>query len=168
MRAVRILWPAAALLSLTGIGLRLAPVPLPPANAPVIPSAQPLPAAPALESGAGIVAGNVFAVSRSAPRLRFMPRGAGQTGSPAPAPGPAPAPAPAPLTLYGITIKGPDALALIDADPRVPGAEIYRIGDRVRGSRIVAITDSTVTLAPLSGGGAAQVLRLPAGVRRHP
>jgi hypothetical protein len=70
--------------------------------------------------------------------------------------------------LYGITVRGTEALALIDADPGVPGAEIYRVGDRVRGSRVVAITDSTVTLASVSGGGAAQVLRLSSVVRRHP
>jgi len=58
------------------------------------------------------------------------------------------------------------AVALIDADPNVPGAEIYRVGDLVAGARLVAITDSSVTLAQPSGP---LVLRLqPAARRRRP
>ena len=39
--------------------------------------------------------------------------------------------------LFGIS-RGPGgAVALIDADPDVPGAEVYRIGDTVRGGRVI-------------------------------
>jgi hypothetical protein len=62
------------------------------------------------------------------------------------------------MHLYGIT-KGPGgAVALIDADPRIPGAEVYRVGDEVRGGRIAAVTDSTVVIARPSGP---LTLRLP-------
>jgi hypothetical protein len=49
-------------------------------------------------------------------------------------------------------------VALIDADPRIPGAEVYRVGDEVRGGRIAAVTDSTVVIARPSGP---LTLRLP-------
>ena len=158
MNAPRLLWPAALGLTALGLALRLAPAAPPAASAPVVSSAPSLPPVPAPPSGAEVVAGNIFTASRSAPRLRFSPRGLVPTAA---------APVPAPLVLYGITLTARDALALIDADPRVPGAEIYRIGERVRGNRIVAITDSTVTLTPASGT-APFVLRLPTSVRRQP
>ena len=73
-------------------------------------------------------------------------------------------PADTPARLFGIT-RGPGgAVAVIDADPAVPGAEIYRVGDQVRGGRVTAIGDSTVVLSRPSGP---LVLRLPdAGARR--
>ena len=40
----------------------------------------------------------------------------------------------------------------------VPGAEVYRVGDEVRGGRITTIGDSTVVLTRPSGP---LVLRLP-------
>jgi hypothetical protein len=66
--------------------------------------------------------------------------------------------------LFGIS-RGPGgAVALIDADPAVPGAEIYEIGDAVRDGRLSAIGESTVTLTRPSGP---LVLRLPdAGEQR--
>jgi len=70
------------------------------------------------------------------------------------------------LRLYGITVGAQGAVALIDADPNIPGAEIYRLGDLVAGARVLAITDSTVTLAEPSGP---LVLRLqPAARGRQP
>lgn len=147
MNAPRLLWPAAVSLSLVGLALRVAPPARPAASMPVIPASQPLPAVPALESGTEIVATNLFAVTRHPPQQRFLSRGF-EASVPAPAPGPAP------LVLYGTTLAAEDPLALIDADPRVPGAEIYRVGERVRDATIVAISDSTVTLAPVSGAPA--------------
>jgi len=64
------------------------------------------------------------------------------------------------MALYGTTVTADDAFALIEADPQVAGAEIYRVGDLVQGARLVKITDSTVTLASRPGG-VARVLRLP-------
>ena len=53
--------------------------------------------------------------------------------------------------LYGITVGAGGAVALIDADPKIRGAELYRVGDRVGGSPITAITDSTVVIARKGG-----------------
>ena len=158
MSAVRVLWGAAVLCLLGGIALRLAPAAVPVPSAPPIPTIQALAPAPTLTSGEEVVTTNMFGASRTAPTVRFTPRGV--------VPPPAAAPAPAPLRLYGITATGDGAIALIDADPRIRGAEIYRVGERVRSYRLMAINDSTVTLAPDSGGRPL-VLRLPPGVRRQ-
>jgi hypothetical protein len=101
-----------------------------------------------------IVAANIFSPDRAPPAVRFsLP---GQAAAPAKPRGPT-------LRLYGITVGAQGAVALIDADPNIPGAEIYRLGDLVAGARIVAITDSTVTLAQPSGP---LVLRLQPAQRR--
>ena len=107
-----------------------------------------------------IVAANIFSQTRAAPSVRFVPAGqAVKRAAPAAAPrGPT-------LKLYGITLSPQGAVALIDADPKVPGAEIYHLGDLVAGARLVAMTDSSVTLAKPSGP---LVLRLPPARRRLP
>jgi len=70
---------------------------------------------------------------------------------------PAPAPAPPRYQLTGL-IHGADGItALIDADPSVPGPELYRPGDRVGPYRLAEATDSTVVL---TGPAGTQVLRL--------
>ena len=77
---------------------------------------------------------------------------------------PKPKPAGPGIRLFGIT-KGPNgAVALIDADPKIKGAEIYRVGDRVAGWPISAISDSTVVVARPSGP---LVLRLPSAVKKR-
>ena len=90
--------------------------------------------------------------------MRFTPPGLAARGQPvhrAPA-----------VRLYGITIGASGtATALIDADPDIPGAEIYHIGDVVAGAPIVDITDSTVVLAQPSGQ---RVLHLQRSSRRQP
>jgi hypothetical protein len=48
--------------------------------------------------------------------------------------------------LYGITVTAKEATALIDANPKIPGAELYRIGDLIGGAPITAITESTVVI----------------------
>ena len=145
MNVTRLLWPAAAVLGLAAMAFRVLPPARPAASTLTIPQPQPLAGLPTIESGTEIVATNMFAASRRPPQRRFLPRGFEP---------PVNAPAPAPVVLYGVTLAAGDPLALIDADPRVPGAEIYRVGQQVRDSRLVAITDSTVTLAPLSGAPA--------------
>jgi hypothetical protein len=91
---------------------------------------------------APIAAGNVFTRTRKAPAVRFVPE-----GREAPEPVAAPAKPRQPVfRLYGITVGAQGAVALIDADPKVRGAEMYRVGDRVGGSPITAITDSTVVI----------------------
>jgi hypothetical protein len=42
-------------------------------------------------------------------------------------------------------------MALIDADPGVPGAEIYRLGDRVGPYTFAEATDTSVVLRGPSG-----------------
>jgi hypothetical protein len=144
--AVRLLWGAAVAFALAGIALRLAPAATPASDAPVIPAVETVTAASAPAGADSVVGTNMFGANRSAPIVRFTPRGMVSS------PPPAAAPAPAPLRLYGITVTGDGALALIDGDPRTRGAEIYRVGDRVRKYRILAITDSTVALLADSGG----------------
>jgi hypothetical protein len=110
--------------------------------------------APSAESFALVVDSNMFSPTRTAPRVRFTVRPAEVDTAPS-----APrAPAPPALRVYGITLRSTDSTALIDADPRVPGAETYRAGDTLPdGSLIVDITDSTVVI---EGSRGRRVLRL--------
>lgn len=104
-----------------------------------------------------IVTSNLFSVDRIPPRTRFVPAGLASRGAPNPRATPT-------VRLYGITVGEQGAMALIDADPEIPGAEIYHVGDAVRGAQIVTITDSTVVLAQPSG---TRVLRLRPSSRRE-
>ena len=67
------------------------------------------------------------------------------------------------LTLYGLATGPTGAVALIDADPSIPGAEIYRLGDRVGSYRLESIAD---TLAVLTGSTGRLVLTLDTPRRR--
>jgi hypothetical protein len=67
--------------------------------------------------------------------------------------------------LYGITVTAKGATALIDANPKIPGAEMYRLGDRIGGAPITAITESTVVIKR-SGGPLTLRLRPAARPRR--
>jgi len=159
----RSLFVAAAALLVAGLGLRLAPTPLPRAGAaPLAVAAEAHPdgaptSTPPVPRYDAIVAANIFSPDRTPPAVRFsLP---GRATAP-------PKPREPTLRLYGITAGPQGAVALIDADPKVPGAEIYRLGDLVAGARVLAITDSTVTLAEPSGP---LVLRLqPVARRRGP
>jgi len=119
---------------------------------PIIGERRPaLAGASADETFAPIVAANIFSPTRRAP-ARVSPvehaihQAVGHTGPRAPT-----------LTLYGTTVGPQGAVALIQGDGMNPGADVYHVGDVVAGARLVAITDSTVTLARPSG---ALVLRL--------
>src|SRR5256885_139760 len=140
MSIVRALSAAAVVLGLLGLWLRLSR------------SALPAPRAGA------IVAATFSPQARAAPLARSAPGGRAAGGAASASRRP-------PLKLYGITVGPQGAVALIDADPKIPGAEIYRVGDLVAGARLVAITDSTVTLAQPSGP---LILRLPSGDRNRP
>ncbi len=164
MSIVRALSAAAVVLGLLGLWLRLSRSALPQAAAAPLPlrsAGQPA-AAPASATAApryeAIVAANIFSQTRTAPLVRFTPAGRAARGTASASRRP-------PLKLYGITVGPQGAVALIDADPKIPGAEIYRVGDLVAGARLVAITDSTVTLAQPSGP---LILRLPSGDRNRP
>jgi len=154
-------------LVLVGLWLRLArsALPAPRADAAALPvpaagrrATAPADAVPATDYES-IVAANIFSQTRTAPSVRFVPVGqAAKRAAPA-------APRAPTLKLYGTTLSPQGAVAIIDADPKVPGAEIYRLGDLVAGARLVAITDSDVTLAKPSGP---LVLRLPPAQRKKP
>jgi hypothetical protein len=104
-----------------------------------------------------IIAANIFARSRTAPARE------GALEKPAhPA---APVQHAATLALYGTTIGPQGAVALIDDDTPPRGAHLHHMGDVVAGARLVAITDSTVTLERQSGP---VVLHLPASMRQTP
>src|SRR5437879_10318490 len=150
MTIVRALSVAAVVLGLLGLWLRFSRSPLPQA------AAAPLPLRPAGQaatapSGAtaapryeAIVAANIFSQTRTAPLVRFAPAGRAARGTASASRRP-------PLKLYGITVGPQGAVALIDADPKIPGAEIYRVGDLVAGARLGGLTDSTLTAAEPRG-----------------
>ena len=104
---------------------------------------------------AEIVAANVFSPARTPPRTRYVPPSLGEV-APLDSGVPRAPRAPA-LRLFGVTITPSGAQALIEADPKVPGAEVYRVGDWVREFELVALTDST---AVLDGPDGQLVLRL--------
>jgi len=161
---VRALWASAA--TLGGLAALLWVVP-PWIGAPAQPPADiVLPAPPddpsthavALLSYEEIARANVFAPERTPPRTRYTPPGARSQS--APMAGDATT-----LRLYGLAAGSGGAVALIDADPRIPGAEIYRVGDRVGPYRLESIADTFVVLAGPAGG---RTLRLQAPQRRSP
>ena len=166
MSAVRGLYAAAGMSLLLGVWLRVVRSPLPgadvaPRSLPMAGTAAGPPASAAgAPSFAAIVAANIFSPTRAAPSARFAPPGlgGGRALTQARPRGPV-------LKLYGITVGPGSAVALIDADPKIPGAEIYRVGDLVAGAMLVAITDSTVTLAEPSGP---LILRLSPAQRARP
>ena len=166
MRLLRVLYGTSAGFALVAVGLQLAPTAPPPSRAQASESGAPA-VSRATERSlatvppatyATIVSTNIFSTDRVPPRVRFTPPGLAARGAPvhrAPA-----------VRLYGVTIGASGmATALIDADPDIPGAEIYHVGDMVAGAPIVEITDSTVVLAQPSGQ---RVLHLERSSRRHP
>ena len=157
------LYAGAAVLALLGLGMRLAPARLPAAEASVgLPGApQPAPTQAILRderSYALIPAENVFSQTRTPPTVRFVPEGRSAPDSAKPAI----KPRQRVFRLYGITVTARGAIALIDADPKIRGAELYRVGDRIGGAPITAITESTVVVRR---AGAPLILRLPPAAR---
>jgi len=158
-----VLYAASTALALLGLSLAFAPA-SPPGAGPERARAAwlgPRPTARvAPPSYEAIVAANIFSKVRTPSAARFTP-----AGSPRNRHARGTARGGTPLTLYGITMGPQGAVALIHADPSVPGADVYHLGDLVAGGRLVAITESTVTLARPSGP---VVLHLPAGRRAQP
>ena len=104
----------------------------------------------------GIVEGNVFSAAREDPRSgspRWTPLVA-ESATPVTT---APTSGPRRYRLSGIVGTAGGFVALIDADPRLPGAELYRVGDRVGPFVLTEANDSVVVLSGTSG---TQVLRL--------
>jgi hypothetical protein len=156
-RHARMAAALAGALVLLGAIFAVAPTRLPPpAPEPLPPLSVTSPAGPLGQQGAPdayqeVVEGNILSPSRRAPEPRpALPFGSPTAGGAAERPR-------RPLRLSGI-VRGPDGIvALIDADPTIPGAELYRLGDRVGPYRLVEATDSLIVLRGASG---AQVLRL--------
>ncbi len=140
MKVVPVFYSAAAVLAISGLYFRFAPPALPTADAGDLrlPVLQQPPAAgdvtPAAASYQLIVDQNIFSQDRGSPAAK--PAAASRPEKPR---NPAPD-----LALRGTTIGPRGAVALI-------GAEIHRVGDVVDGAKLIAITDSTVTLERPTG-----------------
>ncbi len=143
-RRARMVSVAAGACLVLALGFRFAPLRLPSAgtDAPSIASPPGVP-----ESGGEsvdpatyqpIVEGNLLSPTRQAPEER-----AGDAEAPAP---PRPPDAAPRYRLAGLIQARDGVMALIDADPDVPGAEIYRLGDRVGPYSFVEATDTSVVL----------------------
>jgi hypothetical protein len=155
-RTSRALYAVTAVLLLLGLALRIVPAP---AGGQNLASASPRRLAPGGGAGptaveipgvaAAMVERNLFSPSRSAPPVRYTPPDL------APAPEEQPparrGPPPTRLRLFGTVVGPSGTAALIDADPKVRGVEIYQIGDEVGGRRIVAVSESTVVLDGTAG-----------------
>jgi len=147
---VLVLFGAATVLALSGLWLRVARPPLPivdPAQL-KLPAQKPSAAAGDIAPAnyQPIVAQNIFAQSRGVEPAKPAPVTAQAKARPT---GPT-------LELRGTTIGPRGAIALI-------GADVHRVGDIVDGARLVAITDSTVTLERPSGP---LVLHVPSSQRK--
>jgi hypothetical protein len=165
---VRSLYVMAALLAVTGLGLRLAPVGKPTVATATTPPPRdgnrsvPLPARTAAgeidsTTSSAIIGSDIFAPSRVPPGRSLSVAVDRKHSTPAPH-------APA-FTLYGTTIGPEGAVALIDADGADRSTGLHHIGDVVAGARLVAITDSTATLERPTG---LLILHLPPTARPSP
>jgi hypothetical protein len=147
----RVLYAAAAALGLVGFAIQFA---WPAArNADVAAVAVALPTSPSTVAAPvpsplvfeDIVVLNVFSETRAPPRRRYVPASRAADTSKAEPPRRA-RPAGPSYRLSGIILTPEDTSALIDANPRVPGAEMYRVGDPIGTYRVRAIAETTVVL----------------------
>jgi hypothetical protein len=169
MRTTSSLYAVAGIFALVAVMLWIIPprVAVPAVSPAAVPVAPPAPdgseQAAALLEYQGIVQANVLSPDRTPPATRYVPPGATVQDSQPPPPRPAPA-APR-FILYGVASGPSGAVALIDADRAIPGAEIYRPGDRVGGYRLDVVADTFVVLR---GAADSLVLRLQLPRRRLP
>jgi len=142
---------------LLALGLRLVPLRLPSAAGDAQATASTVaPAALVAETVdpaayQPIVEGNILSATRQPPALRTE-----EDTVQAPAPPPRVEAAPR-YRLVGLIRARDGYMALIDADPNVPGAEVYRLGDRVGPYHLEEANDSSVVLRGPLG---TQVLKL--------
>ncbi len=115
-----------------------------PAALGVDPSAQ----AAALLTYEGIARTDPFDRDRQPPAERYVPPALRAAQQPARSTS---APVAPRLQLFGVATGPSGAVALIDANPAIPGAEIYRIGDRVSVYELESISDTMVVLRGSSG-----------------
>lgn len=157
MNHARALYVCASLLVASGVALRVAPIrrpavsawpsPLPRGNDRVASvAAQTSADGDAPNTNDPIIGANIFSPSRTAPpRFTAIAASPGLRRAEPPA-----ARAPA-FTLLGTTIGPGGAVALIAAGGQPAGARVHTTGDVIDGARLVAITESTVTLLRPSG-----------------
>jgi len=152
-RAGTLLWIAGGV-SAAALGLQATPprITLPPVPAENTWSSSPTPdpsaQAAALLTYEEIARGNPFDSDRTPPPVRYLPPEFRMAQAPA---GPSAETAAPQLQLYGVATGPTGAVALIDANPSIPGAEIYRTGDRVSIYRLESISDTMVVLRGESG-----------------
>jgi len=160
----RVLYAIAIALALVGLALRLVPPPVAGGSAAPIAVADLTPGAETAEPGPDptafqdIVTANIFSQDRQPPAERYVPPELQEQAPPPPA---------QPTTgfrmrLFGVVVGPAGTVALIDADPRIPGAEVYRVGDAVGDSRLISVSDSAVVL---EGPAGRRVLSLPSSSR---
>lgn len=89
-----------------------------------------------------IARSNIFARERTPPAARYERASLTATV----ADQPTPAAAPVRFTLYGVATGPSGSVALIDADRTIPGAEIYRPGDKVGDYILDRVGETSVTL----------------------
>jgi hypothetical protein len=147
----------AVLLAATGVALRLTPI-----SRPVAEPGHPLTArvddravsvaaqspgrAATNAADDPIIAANIFSQSRRPPTRQSALAGAPATHRPTGV-----SPLIPSFTLYGTTIGPRGAVALITTRTRPDDAQVHFMGDTIAGARLVAITESTVTLLRASG-----------------
>jgi hypothetical protein len=160
----RVLYAIAIGLALVGLALRIIPSPVSGGSAPPIAVAHLAPGAASVAASAdptafqAIVTANIFSQDREPPAERYTPPELQEQAAPPPA-------QPASgfrMRLFGVVVGPAGTVALIDADPRIPGAEVYRPGDVVGDSRLISVSDSTVVLEGPTGR---RVLTLPSSSR---
>ena len=116
--------------------------------APGAPIGDPSERAAALLTYEEIVRADPFDAARRPPSERYVPPELRASRTPDPPPSQPVAPR---LQLFGVATGPTGAVALIDANPSIPGAEIYRIGDRVSVYRLESISDTVVVLRGEAG-----------------
>jgi hypothetical protein len=164
----RVLYTAAAVLALIGVVLRAVPSPVSTESVPQIIVADLAPSAAVAESGAdptaflAVVNANIFSQDRQPPAERYIPPELREEVEPTAAPASS---GPRLPRLFGVVVGPADTVALIDADPSIPGAEVYRPGELVGDSRLVSVSDTAVVL---EGPAGRRVLTLPSSSRRTP
>lgn len=169
---LRLVLSASGLVVAGGVALRLIPplAPSVPPGAPGVAAAVPaveLSGRP--EDGAydSIIEHSIFSPDRAAPAERFVPTSPGSAArGPASANPRSRAVRAGPrFRLVGVASGPLGKVAIIDVDPAVPGAEVFRVGDRIGTARVLEIRENAVVLVTPEGR---IILSLPPTIRRSP
>jgi hypothetical protein len=158
-----VLYTIAIALALVGLALRLVPSPVSGSSAPPVALVDLAPGTTTGEPSAdptefqAIVTSNIFSQNRQPPAERYIPPEMQEQVAPLVQPTTG-----FRMRLFGVVVGPAGTVALIDADPRIPGAEVYRPGDAVGDSRLISVSDSAVVLEGPTGR---RVLSLPSSNR---